>query len=90
MSSSIMTSRQRILMALHHQRPDRMPVDFGGMRSAGISTIACHRLKKHLGIKERAIQTQDENVYPLGDGGRENQCPLPLRTTFSHWLRLSV
>jgi len=45
-----MTSRERVRMALNHQEPDKVPIDFGGMRSTGISAIAYNRLKKYLGI----------------------------------------
>lgn len=45
-----MTSRERVRMALNHQEPDRVPIDFGGMRSTGISAMGYNKLKKHLGI----------------------------------------
>ena len=45
-----MNSRERVLTALRHQEPDRVPIDLDGMRSAGIMAIAYNRLKAHLGI----------------------------------------
>ncbi len=45
-----MTSRERVLAALNHREPDKVPVDCGAMRSTGIMAIAYNRLKKHLGI----------------------------------------
>ena len=45
-----MNSRQRVLTALRHQEPDRVPVDLDGMRSTGIMAIAYNRLKAHLGL----------------------------------------
>jgi uroporphyrinogen decarboxylase len=45
-----MNSRNRILKAIHHQEPDRIPVDLGGMRSTTILGMAYARLKKHLEI----------------------------------------
>jgi len=45
-----MNSRERVLMALRHQEPDRVPIDLGGMRSTGIMAVAYNRLKAHLGI----------------------------------------
>jgi len=44
----VMTSRERILAALEHKEPDRVPIDFGGMRSTGIMAVEYNRLKKHL------------------------------------------
>jgi hypothetical protein len=46
-----MTSRERVLTTLQHKEPDKVPIDFGGMRSTGIMAIAYSNLKKHLGIK---------------------------------------
>ena len=45
-----MTSRERVLAAVAHKEPDRVPVDQGSMRSTGIMAIAYNRLKRHLGI----------------------------------------
>lgn len=54
-----MNSRERIIKALHHQQPDRVPIDFGGHRSSGISAIAYARLKKALGITTGNIYVYD-------------------------------
>jgi len=45
-----MNSRERVLMALAHQEPDRVPVDLGGSLVTGISAVAYGRLKRHLGV----------------------------------------
>ncbi|MBR4960524.1 MAG: methyltransferase [Clostridia bacterium] len=45
-----MTSRERILTAISHKEPDRVPLDMGSTPSSGISAIAYNNLKKHLGI----------------------------------------
>lgn len=45
-----MTSRERILTAISHKESDRVPIDFGSMRSTGIMAIAYNKLKAHLGI----------------------------------------
>ena len=54
-----MTSRERVLAALNHVEPDRIPVDLGGHRSSGISAIAYHRLRKHLGLPEKVVRVYD-------------------------------
>ena len=46
-----MTSRERILSAIAHEEPDRVPVDLGATPSSGISAVAYGQLKRHLGIK---------------------------------------
>jgi len=43
-------SRERVLCALNHQTPDRLPIDLGGTRQSGIHASAYHQLKEHLGI----------------------------------------
>ena len=54
-----MTPRQRVLAALNHQEPDRVPIDLGGHRSSGIAAIAYAKLRKALGLKERPIRVYD-------------------------------
>jgi uroporphyrinogen decarboxylase len=56
---SIMTSRDRVLKAINHQEPDRVPVDLGGHRSSGIMAIAYNNLKKFLGISSGDIYVYD-------------------------------
>ncbi len=45
-----MNSRERVLCALNHQEPDRIPIDIGGTRQSGIAASTYHQLKKRLGI----------------------------------------
>jgi uroporphyrinogen decarboxylase len=45
-----MKSRERILAAIRHEEPDRVPLDLGATPSSDISAIAYHNLKKYLGI----------------------------------------
>jgi uroporphyrinogen decarboxylase len=54
-----MTRRERVLAALDHKVPDRVPVDLAAMRSTGITAVAYGRLKEHLGIREGSIQVYD-------------------------------
>jgi uroporphyrinogen decarboxylase len=48
-----MTSRERVIAAIEHREPDRVPVDLGATPSSGISAIAYGRLKRQLGFAER-------------------------------------
>ena len=54
-----MTSRERVLKAIRHEEPDRLPIDLGGMASTGITAIAYARLKEHLGISKTGIRIFD-------------------------------
>ncbi len=49
-----MKSRERVLTALNHQEPDKVPIDFGGNQS-GIHIKAYKRLLDHLGIVDDEI-----------------------------------
>ena len=46
-----MNSRQRVLNAINHKIPDRVPIDFGGFQS-GIHIKAYLKLINHLGIED--------------------------------------
>lgn len=54
-----MTSRERILAALQHREPDRVPVDFSGHRSSGIMAMAYARLRDFLGLPKKPIRVYD-------------------------------
>ena len=45
-----MNSRQRILKAVNFEKPDRIPIDLGGLRASGINAVVYHQLKQRLGI----------------------------------------
>ncbi|MDH4241298.1 MAG: methyltransferase, partial [Phycisphaerae bacterium] len=54
-----MTSRERILTALNHCEPDRVPIDFSGHRSSGIAAMAYPKLRKFLGLPPKAVRVYD-------------------------------
>jgi uroporphyrinogen decarboxylase len=47
-----MNSRDRVLNTLNHKIPDKVPIDFGGGRTTGISGFAYNNLIKYLKLKE--------------------------------------
>jgi uroporphyrinogen decarboxylase len=49
-----MTHRERLLAALRHQEPDRIPIDLGGCGTTGIVLEAHRKLCHHLGIQLEA------------------------------------
>ncbi|MDY0356952.1 MAG: uroporphyrinogen decarboxylase family protein [Sedimentisphaerales bacterium] len=49
--ATAMTSRQRVLTALDHKQPDRVPIDLGGFQT-GIHKKAYIDLLNHLGIED--------------------------------------
>lgn len=54
-----MNSRERVLTALSHKEPDRVPFDLGGTVVTGIQASAYRRLRKYLGLPEKEIAFAD-------------------------------
>jgi uroporphyrinogen decarboxylase len=54
-----MTSRERVLAALNHHEPDRVPRDLSGHRSSGIAAIAYAKLRRYLELPEKVIRVYD-------------------------------
>lgn len=51
-----MTSRERVLTALAHKEPDKVPIDLGATYNSGISACALYRLREYYGLEKRPIQ----------------------------------
>jgi uroporphyrinogen decarboxylase len=47
-----MNGRERVLAALEHREPDRVPRDLGGTTVTGINIVAYRNLVRHLGLAE--------------------------------------
>jgi uroporphyrinogen decarboxylase len=54
MRRETMTSRERVLKALNHETPDRVPIDLGGNQT-GIHKVAYQALAAHLGIRDDLV-----------------------------------
>jgi uroporphyrinogen decarboxylase len=54
-----MTPRERVLAAIDHRQPDKVPVDLGATPSSGISALAYGRLKSHLGMPQGHTRIYD-------------------------------
>ena len=48
-----MTSRERVLLALHHQKPDRVPIDLGGSVVTSIALSTYSAVRQYLGLARR-------------------------------------
>lgn len=70
-----MMHRERVLSALNHQLPDRVPIDFGSHPNASIHILAYEKLKKYLGVTSQTrtmhrwmqVAEIDEDVLKLLD-----------------------
>ncbi len=58
-----MTPRERLLTSLHHEEPDRVPLDLGGLATT-IEAVPYDELKKYLGIKEETKLFLRDHVDP--------------------------
>jgi len=54
-----MNGRQRVLAAIQHQEPDRVPVDIGSTPSSGISATAHYNLMQYLGQGDTPTRVYD-------------------------------
>lgn len=89
-----MTSRERVLCALNHQEPDRVPIFFGTSGVTTMNTVAYDRMKAYLGIKSetrsfwRALQYAilDEEVMELCHSDARPLIPGPPPSTLNREL----
>ena len=54
-----MTRRERVLKAINHEEPDRVPIDLGAHFSTGISAFAYQNLREYLGLPVNDIEVPD-------------------------------
>jgi uroporphyrinogen decarboxylase len=52
MAATVLTRRERVLMALDHKEPDRVPIDFGGTSATSIFADVYRRLRSELKMAE--------------------------------------
>ena len=87
----MMTSRERVLCALNHKEPDRVPIFFGASGVTTMNTSAYDRLKAYLGIKSetrtfwRALQYAilDEDVMVRFHSDARSLIPGPPPSTLA-------
>ena len=58
-SPAISPSRQRVLDALAHKQPDRVPVDFGSTAVTGIHVSCVAALRDHFGLEKRPVKIHE-------------------------------
>ena len=51
-----MNSRERLIAALNHKEPDRVPIDFSATQMTGIMAVAYRKLRQYLGLKADNIK----------------------------------
>ncbi|OGD20522.1 MAG: hypothetical protein A2W03_02200 [Candidatus Aminicenantes bacterium RBG_16_63_16] len=92
-----MTSRERVVRAVNHQVPDRVPIDLGAMKASSIAAIAYDKLKRRLGIttptkvidprfmiaavEDEVLRRVHADVVPL-----DLTCALPMMRPDGEWI----
>jgi hypothetical protein len=54
-----MTSKERVLAALNHREPDRVPVDFNGTAVTGMHVNCVIGLRDHYGLEKRPVKVHE-------------------------------
>jgi uroporphyrinogen-III decarboxylase len=54
-----MNGRERVLAALNHQQPDRVPVDFGGTSVTGVHVTCVAALRDRYGLEKRPVKVHE-------------------------------
>jgi hypothetical protein len=54
-----MTSKQRVVTALAHGTPDRVPIDFGGTMVTGVHVSVVAELRDYYGLEKRPVKALD-------------------------------
>ncbi len=54
-----MTSRERVLAAINHREPDRVPLDMGSSLTTGIMVTAYAKLRRELGVNSTPPKVSD-------------------------------
>ncbi|MCD6333376.1 MAG: hypothetical protein J7L89_08895 [Bacteroidales bacterium] len=74
------TSYQRVLDALNHKEPDRIPFDLGAAAVTGINVKALRNLKKYLGIHTETLVDDDITQLALFDDSIAARFPTDVGT----------
>ncbi len=54
-----MTSRERVLKALNHKQPDRVPLDIGSTAVTGAHVSVVAALREHYGLEKRLVKVHE-------------------------------
>ena len=60
-----MNARERIVSALSHKQPDKLPVDFGGGFQTGIAASIVYKLRQKLGLDKPGTPIKVVEVYQM-------------------------
>ncbi len=76
-----MTSRERVLKAINHEEPDRLPLDIGSNVQSGIMAHALDRLRRYLGFTTKPVK-----VYGVFPPELFEELHMPHFTILNKWI----
>ena len=59
MTTAQLTSRDRLIATLHHEEPDRVPIDFGATAVTGIHASCVAGLREYYGLEKRPVRIHE-------------------------------
>lgn len=57
--SQIAASRERLITALNHKQPDRIPIDFGGTAVTGMHVSCVAGLREFYGLEKHPVRVYE-------------------------------
>ena len=57
--TGIAASRERLIMAMNHKQPDRIPIDFGGTSVTGMHVSCVAGLREYYGLEKRPVRVHE-------------------------------
>jgi uroporphyrinogen decarboxylase len=54
-----MNHRERVLAALRHKEPDRLPIDLGATAVTGVMAVTYKKLRERLGLEPHVLYVAD-------------------------------
>src|SRR5579863_3217884 len=54
-----MTSRERVVAAINHREPDRVPMDFGSTGVTGVHVSCVANLRDYFGLEKRPVKVHE-------------------------------
>jgi uroporphyrinogen-III decarboxylase len=54
-----MTSKERVIAAINHREPDRLPIDFGGTAVTGVHVSCVAALRDFYGLEKRLVKVHE-------------------------------
>ncbi|HET9101186.1 MAG TPA: hypothetical protein VFN62_12395, partial [Acidobacteriaceae bacterium] len=58
-AAEVVSSRNRLITALNHKQPDRIPIDFGGTAVTGMHVSCVAGLREYYGLENHPVRVHE-------------------------------